>query len=1078
MKLHRLRVTSFAGVQEAEIEFGQGLNVLYGPNDLGKSTLVEAIRLALLLPHGSTSCDQFVAWTGARCPVVELTFETEQQRIWRVRKEFGRGGSSLLQESRNGRDFDDVERARKVDGRLREILRWGIPEPGGAGGNKGIPTSFLATALLSTQSDVAAMLRESLHSDVTSSGKEQIAAALQAVAQDPLFTTLLKSVQARRDEAYTDKGAKKTAKGSIFKMAADRVRETRDEKERLQRIVSESEGAENLLRELLQKRDAQRETVAGIAEQLAQIEKFAAQAADRNLAAEHVRLAEEEIQRIQRLSKDLDDAKAQAVLLIKEEEAARDHLTLAESEVQQAESTVKAAEEAARLENADPAMSDTVARQELELRRSGAERAAFLAQQNIDGTIHAQRAVDGAAEAERACLAQDEIVRKAQERASAIASEERAAKDQLLHCDVLERALDVQFAEKQVTDAQHAVQKKESMQLRVDLLSSEHDNLTRQRAAMKLPVGTALASMRRLESDLAASRGALDVGFVVMVETTRAVDITVEKDGDRIVARPTDRTLEFEANREVDIRISDVGTVRVRGGRRDAQNRVRALEERWSTEVVPHLAAAFVSSLEGLEAKLAEALDLDRQISSKGNELQSLRAEIGKLSQCGEELEQATKRAMRCRQALGDVALDSLAQDLHSLGAEPVQELRLRRAQASKKVDTEQARAAEAAKSSSVAQERATNLHAALNLAIERRDSVLQAFPEGLDATLSKAQQSLAIATVENNKVAAELTKLEQTMALRKRSVNTAVATARKQMEEAKSALTLAHQHLKVALESRAEHAGRVSELQRQVDAEDRASAELALRDAKSRYDSLPIPDRDVTPDELRTAKEDKASAALQLETYEREIQRAHGALEQVGGAVARERLHDATEAFELAERSERETEADYEAWRLLLEQMKEADSAQASNLGQSLAPAIASLFQTLTQRRYESVRLSAQLGTEGVVFGGAIRPAERLSVGTREQLSTLYRLSLGEYLKATVVLDDQLVQSDDGRMEWFRSLLNEKAQIFQIIVFTCRPSDYLAASSMVPDGTVVHLDTKDGFLRAIDLGRLFRQGK
>src|SRR5437879_9997180 len=51
-------------------------------------------------------------------------------------------------------------------------------------------------------------------------------------------------------------------------------------------------------------------------------------------------------------------------------------------------------------------------------------------------------------------------------------------------------------------------------------------------------------------------------------------------------------------------------------------------------------------------------------------------------------------------------------------------------------------------------------------------------------------------------------------------------------------------------------------------------------------------------------------------------------ALEQVGGAVARERLHDAAEAFELAERQERKIEAEYEAWRLLLEQMKEADAA------------------------------------------------------------------------------------------------------------------------------------------------------
>ena len=61
MRLHRLRVWNFGAVRDIDVEFGPGLNVLYGPNDLGKSTLVDAIRLVLLLPHtrriASTSVD-------------------------------------------------------------------------------------------------------------------------------------------------------------------------------------------------------------------------------------------------------------------------------------------------------------------------------------------------------------------------------------------------------------------------------------------------------------------------------------------------------------------------------------------------------------------------------------------------------------------------------------------------------------------------------------------------------------------------------------------------------------------------------------------------------------------------------------------------------------------------------------------------------------------------------------------------------------------------------------------------------------------------------------------------------------
>jgi uncharacterized protein YhaN len=182
--------------------------------------------------------------------------------------------------------------------------------------------------------------------------------------------------------------------------------------------------------------------------------------------------------------------------------------------------------------------------------------------------------------------------------------------------------------------------------------------------------------------------------------------------------------------------------------------------------------------------------------------------------------------------------------------------------------------------------------------------------------------------------------------------------------------------------------------------------------------------------------------------------------------------LRDAIEAFELAERQEKEVEEEYETWKLLLEQMREAEVAQASNLGQTLAPTIAGRFQALTGRRYENVQLTAQLGTEGVVVAGAVRTTERMSVGTREQLSTLYRLCLAEYLQTMVVLDDQLVQSDETRMDWFRALLQEKARSFQIVVFTCRPGDYLATTSMVPEGDVFYLDSDDGFVRAVDLGR------
>src|SRR6266478_5841528 len=322
MKLLSLSVVDFAAIAKAEIAFGKGLNVLYGPNDLGKSTLAEAIRVGLLLPHTSTVGEQFMPWRGGYQPIVEITFETEEQRLWRVTKRFGRNGSSVIQESRNGVDFDEVAKGRSVEGKLRETLSWGIAEPGGVGSSKGIPKSFLATTLLSTQGDVSAVLRDSLQGDAISSGKEKIASALQTMAQDPLFLSLLRTVQARRDEAYTEKGMKKTAKDSPFKTAAERLRESREEKERLEAAVNDSQGVEHKLRDLMIRRGIAEESVANATDRLTTFERLAAEGKDRIVAEEQGREHRDEVTRVQKLVSDVLTAERNVAELVAKKEHA------------------------------------------------------------------------------------------------------------------------------------------------------------------------------------------------------------------------------------------------------------------------------------------------------------------------------------------------------------------------------------------------------------------------------------------------------------------------------------------------------------------------------------------------------------------------------------------------------------------------------------------------------------------------------------------------------------------------------------------------------------------------------------
>lgn len=1073
MRLHRLHVQSFAAIHEMEIAFGPGLNVLYGPNDLGKSTLADAIRLALLLPYNSSHCENYIPWAGAGDPFVDLTFETEEQRIWRVRKQFGKRGSALLQESRNGQDFEDVERARGVDAKLREILGWGIPEPGGAGAPRGLPTSFLATALLSTQGNVTDVLGESLKGDPASTGKDRIAAALQAVAQDPLFVALLREAQGRRDEAYTDKGAKKTARGSVFKIAAERVRETREEKERLEKIVEESEGVERRLRELIEERSQRDQEHTAATERLIEVERLARQAEARAVAAEQVRIVRDAVLRIQRMDQEI----AAAERKVKELSDLKDQAERTLKEAQAAETTagevLAAAEEEARSAGLDSEKADTLARKELELRKIAAEQAAQTARNGIAAAAAAQARVEEANRAEEEHRKQEAEAARARERWPEATRVEQAANDALHRCDLLDHAVEMRNVEKQVASAQADIEKESALQAELTRTSEERSALAEQRAAILVPPAGSLAAMRKLERELASARGALDVGLVMTVIPTKIVNLRVRKDGggadSEVVAKP----LEIEAITEVEVDIADVATVSVRGGRREAQETVRGLESRWDGEVLPHLTAASVTDLEALEAKMSEARELDSRLQSLDGDLESLRRQIEALAGAAEALREASARLAACRQELGDVTPESLAADLDALGPDPGTALRARRQQATREAEAARATAREAATDQALAEERARSLKTSLDGALEAREAALADFPSGAAAAAEAAEQALRAAQQEQETITADLASLQQRIDERKGRLDTALAEAREAVENAGRAVAAAQQGLNKASEDRASEEGNLAALRRQREAEDLPAVERALQEATERHDNLPMPERPAGPDEVTAAREALERAKQRLEAVDREVHTAQGALQQVGGAVARDRLKDAVEALELAESLERETEADYEAWRLLLDKMKEAEAAQESNLGQALAPAIADRFQALTLQRYQTIQLTPHLGTEGVIVAGALRSPDRISVGTREQLSTLYRLCLGEHLRTAVVLDDQLVQSDESRMDWFRTLLAEKARSFQIVVFTCRPADYLVPEAMAGEDGAVYVDSEEGFVRAVDLGRV-----
>jgi hypothetical protein len=253
MELVSLEVERFGCIAKTRIGFQPGLNVLHGANEVGKSSIARAIRFALLLPSSSREALSWVPWTGGGYPTVALVFRIGPMDYYRVRKIFGTNTASL-ERSSDGLGWAPLARAREVEGRLRTLLQWGIPEPGGANAPKGLPESFLASALLADQEGVLSVFDTNLDNDGVDSGRTRIRAALEAMAQDPRFKAVLDAAQARVDEAFTTTGLRKRGAAGPFKRLAEDITELQKE---LDEAAQAAEGARLLAQRVA---DLQRDT--------------------------------------------------------------------------------------------------------------------------------------------------------------------------------------------------------------------------------------------------------------------------------------------------------------------------------------------------------------------------------------------------------------------------------------------------------------------------------------------------------------------------------------------------------------------------------------------------------------------------------------------------------------------------------------------------------------------------------------------------------------------------------------------------------------------------------------------------
>ncbi len=96
-----------------------GLDVLSGPNELGKSTILKAVKLALCEKHTSKAREtvEVLRPHNGGAPLVEVDFEINGN-TWRIRKQFLAGRSAELRSLSSG----DVARGGDAETKLSELL--------------------------------------------------------------------------------------------------------------------------------------------------------------------------------------------------------------------------------------------------------------------------------------------------------------------------------------------------------------------------------------------------------------------------------------------------------------------------------------------------------------------------------------------------------------------------------------------------------------------------------------------------------------------------------------------------------------------------------------------------------------------------------------------------------------------------------------------------------------------------------------------------------------------------------------------------------------------------------------------
>jgi len=237
MIVNGIRLENWGIIREpTEVEFSDGLNILHGPNDIGKTTLIDSIRTVFFTKHNSHSekVRSLIPWGSTLSPKATIIFFQNGDH-YRITKRFISSEMSLLEKLVDDK-WERIAEGDNADKRVIELVGGKLPVRGDT------KPEFWGIGQVLWMVQGKPFISEDLNEETLSSLQKLIGAAIESDQEKEIF----RSVNGEFSEIFT--GVRREfKKGSDIKNLEGKIGELEEDKRNADSIREEKE---NLIRKI------------------------------------------------------------------------------------------------------------------------------------------------------------------------------------------------------------------------------------------------------------------------------------------------------------------------------------------------------------------------------------------------------------------------------------------------------------------------------------------------------------------------------------------------------------------------------------------------------------------------------------------------------------------------------------------------------------------------------------------------------------------------------------------------------------------------------------------------------------